>query len=151
MQVRWLIKRRPVTTTGSVTLQEAARLLTDEDVSALVVIVNDQPAAIVSERDIVVAVAGGMSLDSPVSAVMVPAPLVAAPETPVATVARSMRANWIRHVPIVDEDGTLRGVISARDMLGVFLADPETKAHESWLSTVGPLPAAGTRVGAASV
>ena len=139
MDVRWLIKRRPVTITPSSTLREAAQLLSKEDVSALVVLANDQPAAMVSERDIVGAAAEGEDMDTPVSDVMVPAPIVATPETPVATVARSMRANWIRHVPIVDEDGALRGVVSARDMLGIFLADPETRAHESWLSTVGPL------------
>lgn len=139
MDVRFLIKRRPVTIVQNASLRSAAQLLTDEDVSALVVLGDDEVVGMVSERDIVQAIAEGRDMDAQVTAVMVPAPIAAEPDTPVAQVARSMRANWIRHVPVLDSDGELLGVVSARDMLGIYLSDPKSEAAEAWLSTVGPL------------
>jgi CBS domain-containing protein len=42
-------------------------------------------------------------------------------DTPVRDAARVMAQHWIRHLPVVD-DGRLVGMISQRDITGVFAA-----------------------------
>lgn len=41
-----------------------------------------------------------------------------APDTPVTEVLALMHAHHIRHLPVVDADGGLRGLITDRDLLG---------------------------------
>jgi CBS-domain-containing membrane protein len=43
------------------------------------------------------------------------------PDTPVRDAARTMAQHWIRHLPVVDE-GRLVGILSQRDITGVFAA-----------------------------
>jgi CBS domain-containing protein len=43
------------------------------------------------------------------------------PDTPVRDAARIMAQHWIRHMPVV-ENGELVGMISQRDITGVFAA-----------------------------
>ena len=54
------------------------------------------------------------------------------PDMPLHEAAREMAARWIRHLPVV-EDGELLGVISMRDITGIFAAlspDDVTVEHE---------------------
>jgi CBS domain-containing protein len=48
-------------------------------------------------------------------------PITVAPDTPVAQAARLMQANGVKHLPVVDSDGKLVGIVSRADLLGVFL------------------------------
>jgi CBS domain-containing protein len=53
--------------------------------------------------------------------------LTIGPETSLHEAARLMAARWIRHLPVV-RDGDVVGVVSQRDLVGVFAAlsrDPE--------------------------
>jgi CBS domain-containing protein len=43
------------------------------------------------------------------------------PDMPLHEAAREMAARWIRHLPVV-QDGELLGVISMRDITGIFAA-----------------------------
>ena len=43
------------------------------------------------------------------------------PDMPLHEAAREMAARWIRHLPVV-EDGELLGVVSMRDVTGIFAA-----------------------------
>ena len=44
------------------------------------------------------------------------------PDTPVRDAARRMARDWIRHLPVVDSEGRLVGMVSQRDITGVFAA-----------------------------
>jgi CBS domain-containing membrane protein len=56
---------------------------------------------------------------------MTPKVFVAGPDDPVALVRDFMDTKHVRHVPVVDADGTLVGVVSPRDLLRRALADAE--------------------------
>ena len=49
---------------------------------------------------------------------MTPKPITVAPTTPAAEVYELMLERRIRHVPVVDQDGALQGLVSQRDLLG---------------------------------
>lgn len=102
------------------TLADAARVLTGSEIGAVLVGDGGRPVALVSERDLVHAVAAGRDPAS------TPAVEVASTElawcdveSTIDEVAIEMMDRYIRHV-LVEEDGVLVGIVSARDLLGVY-------------------------------
>lgn len=105
------------------TLHDAARALADADVGMLVVGATDRDVrGVVSERDLVRAVATGRDLERTcvVEVANTRVSWCDASAT-VAEVAEEMMERYIRHI-LVEEDGRLLGVVSARDLLGVYAA-----------------------------
>jgi CBS domain-containing protein len=102
------------------TVADVARALVTIDGGAVVIGDDARPAALVSERDIVRVVAAGRDPAT------VPAIDVASTklvwcdaEATVDHVATRMMDHYIRHV-LVQRDGALAGIVSARDLLGVY-------------------------------
>lgn len=102
------------------TLRHVATTLTEESIGAAVVR-NPHPGlawcGIVSERDVVEAVAGGLHPDHTRAVDVMTADVAfARSDEPLLEVTMRMLANEIRHLPIV-EDEVVVGMISARDAL----------------------------------
>ncbi len=117
--VRNLVTRPPVLVHLDDSLRRVAQLFVEESFGAAVVRGTDPPA-IISERDIVRAVAEGLNLDrTRVEEVMTDDVAIAGPNDSIAQVARMMIDNEIRHVPII-EDEVIAGLISGRDALKSF-------------------------------
>ena len=105
------------------TLVDVAEAIVASEVGAVVVGDDERPAALVSERDIVRVVATGQSAASVRAVDVASTELVWCDvEATVDEVAAQMMDRYIRHV-LVEEDGTLVGIVSARDLLGVYGAD----------------------------
>ncbi len=121
MEVRQLIRRTAVTVLGTSTIGEVARKMRDSGIGSLVVILNDSPRGIVSERDIVTAFADGESPEASLVDVISLAPLTARPDSTVEEVARIMQTNNVRHIPLVAEGGELVGLVSVKDVLEELL------------------------------
>ncbi|GAA4293237.1 CBS domain-containing protein [Mycobacterium paraffinicum] len=102
------------------TIADAARAMVTCDVGAVVIGDEARPVALVSERDIVRAVAAGRNLaTAPVSDVASTKLVWCDTEASVDQVAARMMDRYIRHV-LVERDGALVGIVSARDLLGVY-------------------------------
>ena len=104
------------------TIADVAMAMADVDVGAVVVGDDPRPASLVSERDVVRVVAAGKNPAS------VPAAEVASTKlvwcdggATVDHVATRMMDHYIRHI-LVERDGALLGIVSARDLLGVYSA-----------------------------
>jgi len=54
-----------------------------------------------------------------VSELMTPKPITVTPDTPVGEVFELMDERRIRHVPVVDAEGELQGIVSQRDLVGL--------------------------------
>jgi CBS domain-containing protein len=103
-------------------LHAVADALVAAGVGALVVGDGDQPSGIVSERDLVHALAARRDPASARASDIAHTTLVwCDADSTVAEVAEEMMANYVRHV-LVEADGRLIGVVSARDLLGVYAA-----------------------------
>jgi CBS domain-containing protein len=106
-------------------LRAIAALLVDADISAVVITKDGAPHAVVSERDLVHAVAAGQDPDTVMASDVANTDLVwCDAETTVGDVAELMMERWVRHV-LVGRDGELAGIVSARDLLGL-VADTAT-------------------------
>ena len=122
--VRSLITRPPVFVHLDDSLRRLAATFVEESIGAAVVR-NTNPLGIVSERDIVRALAEGEDLDrATASDVMTEEVEVAAPTDLIIDVVDRMVDNEIRHMPVIDPDGGVMGLVSARDAL--------TRLAESW-------------------
>lgn len=100
------------------TLRAAAKILRDQDVGALAVMRGASIVGLLSERDVVRALANGADPDEVwVGDVMSDLPRYLVPEENSRTAAQVMLAAGIRHLPVV-EDGALVGIVSIRDLLG---------------------------------
>ncbi|HEX5365270.1 MAG TPA: CBS domain-containing protein [Acidimicrobiales bacterium] len=106
------------------TLVEVAKVMHAAGVGALVVRDGDgAPSGIVSERDLVEAVATGRDLSATTAGEVARSTLVWCDEdASVAEVAAEMMDEYVRHV-LVEADGRLLGVVSARDLLGVYASE----------------------------
>ena len=108
-----------VTASATTTVSEAARLMKQHNVGALMVIENDKLAGVFTERDGLFRVlAEGLSGDStPLSAVMTAKPQTIDPTARFTTALQMMHDGRYRHLPVV-EDGRVIGIVSVRDALG---------------------------------
>ena len=112
------------------TLEEAARILHDKKVGALVVIAEDGAiSGVMSERDIVREIArnGGKSLNDTVAAIMSRDVVTADPTETVDEGLGRMTERRIRHLPVLDS-GRLIGVVSIGDLVKHRIAAVEAEA-----------------------
>lgn len=104
------------------TLHEVADALAAGDVGALVVGERDEVDGIVSERDVVRALADRRDPDATHASHIAHRELVwCDASATIAEVATEMMEHYVRHV-LVEEDGRLVGIVSARDLLGAYAA-----------------------------
>lgn len=106
-----------VTVPGS-TVLDATRLMNAERIGALLVMHDGQLVGIFTERDVLrrVVADGRPPDDTPVAAVMTADVVCCGPETPVDEAAELMRRERIRHIPVVDGDGLVVGLVSIGDI-----------------------------------
>jgi CBS domain-containing protein len=112
-----------VSSPGSMTVGEAARLMRQNKTGAILVVEGGKLAGIFTERDALYRViAEGRDAQTPLSAVMTHDPQTIHPDRPFSDALHLMYEGGFRHVPVV-EDGCPVGMVSAGDALGPELED----------------------------
>lgn len=119
MPIEKLIQRPLRTLPPDSSCVEAAKLLRDARVGAIVVEEGGRPLGVVTDRDIAVrVVAQGLEpAKTPVRDVMSGHPVFLSGERSLDQLIGVMRDLAIRRVPIVDADGKLEGLVSLDDLL----------------------------------
>jgi CBS domain-containing protein len=127
MKITEIMTNAAVTDRPDDSLEAAARKMWEQQTGSLLVTDGEDLVGIVTERDILRAVATGTPLDTPLSAVMSKDMITIDPGASLREAARIMTEKWIRHLPVL-EGGKLVGVVSQRDLAGVLagaLNEPE--------------------------
>jgi CBS domain-containing protein len=120
--VRDVMTEAAVTDSAIDTLRSAAERMWREQTGSLLVMDDDRLAGIITERDLLRAVALGADLaTATVDEAMTTEVFTVSSDMPLRDAAREMAARWIRHLPVVD-GGRVLGVISMRDVTGIFAA-----------------------------
>lgn len=104
------------------TVLEAAVAMESLDLGSLAVVEGMELVGLVTERDIRRSVAEGMSADTTVSNLMSGEPDTFDPDLDVWDAAAWIAESGYRHLPVMDDDGTLLGVVSIRDLLKALVA-----------------------------
>ena len=113
-----------------ITLSAACAELDARRVGALIVCDGDRVVGVISERDVVKAVAadGAAGLGKPVSAYMTRDVIFAEPGETVAILMGRMTDRRIRHLPVLKDD-RLSGVISIGDVVKCQIAEATREAE----------------------
>ena len=99
-----------------------AQRMADRNVGAVLVLEEGRLAGIMTERDLLRAVARGLSDDAVVGECMTADPDTIAPDDTIEHAAVLMIHGGYRHLPVVDDDEVV-GVLSIRDLVQVVVED----------------------------
>jgi CBS domain-containing protein len=103
-------------------LADAARKMADRGVGAVVVLEEGRLAGILTERDVLNAVAAGVTQDATVGERMTRHPETVESDESTDHAASLMIHGGFRHLPVVDA-GEVKGILSIRDLMRVALED----------------------------
>jgi CBS domain-containing protein len=118
--VRDVMTEPTVTESAADSLREAAERMWRQQTGSLLVTEAGRLTGIITERDVLRAVALGADPDrSTVDEFMTADVYTVPPTMPLQQAAREMAVRWIRHLPVIDGT-TVLGVVSMRDVTGVF-------------------------------
>jgi signal-transduction protein with cAMP-binding, CBS, and nucleotidyltransferase domain len=138
LRIEALVRKTPVTISSNATIRQAAEVFAREKIGLLVVAPSVSPVkaeAVISERDVVRAVAKGTSLSSPLEAIATRKLISVKRSDRPSKAVKLMMDNGIRHLVVENDDGTLFGVLSIRDffrenkLLQSFLKDEAEDVH----------------------
>jgi CBS domain-containing protein len=111
-----------LTVEPDVRLAEAARRMAQRGVGAVLVLEGERLAGILTERDLLKAVAAGFTDEARVSEWMTRQPETVEPDESTDQAASLMIHGGFRHLPVV-EGGRPIGILSIRDLMRVALHD----------------------------
>ncbi|AAY79704.1 conserved CBS domain protein [Sulfolobus acidocaldarius DSM 639] len=118
MLVSQLVSRKPVTVDLKTSIKDATKVMRREGVGSLVIVDNDfRPVGIVTERDIVYAIAQDIPIDTPISEIMSRDPVSINGGSDVSEAVALMTSRGIRHLVVINNEGRTIGVISVRDVV----------------------------------
>ena len=121
MNVRELPPGRLLSVDPETHLEEVARTMRLEDSDSVAVMSEGRLIGIITERDLVRAIADGVNPKKATAGViMTPNPATVSADEDVNVVALRMVRLGIRHLPVVDEEGTAVGLLSARNLVAVL-------------------------------
>jgi CBS domain-containing protein len=122
VQVRDVMTEATVTDSTTDTLQSAAERMWRQQTGSLLVMDGERLAGIITERDLLRAVAlGADAATATVDEAMTAEVFTVPADMPLLDAAREMATRWIRHLP-VEDNGRLVGMVSMRDVTGIFAA-----------------------------
>jgi CBS domain-containing protein len=104
---------------------DALREMADKDVGALVVTEGEDIVGIFSERDYArkIVLLGKSSRETPVSEIMTSDVICVTPEQSADKCMAIMTDKRIRHLPVLDDDGHLAGIISIGDVVKTIISE----------------------------
>ncbi len=110
-----------VTTGPDTSLGEAARILVEHNIGAIMVMEDEEPAGIFTERDLLRFVTTtDFDLEkTPLSEVMTRQLVTISPTEGVIDALDLMKAHAIRHLPVMKGD-TMVGIVSSRDVMNAL-------------------------------
>ena len=109
--------RHLVTVDPTASLRRASEVMTDRGVGCAVVMENEQIAGIITERDILHAVAGKQNVDeTTVASVMTPNVVSGAPGWDILRAVKTMTEGGFRHLLICEMNDPV-GIVSLRDLM----------------------------------
>ncbi len=133
MQISQLLRhkgREVATIAASESVRTALGLLAEKGIGALVVSSDGRHVeGIVSERDVARGLHehGAGLLAEPVSSLMTAQVHTCPPSASVHDLAQTMTDHRVRHVPVVDDDGELIGIVSIGDVVKARLDELESE------------------------
>ena len=117
--VKDIMKKNVITIDESMSIQEAAQMMTDANVGCVIVTKKDNPIGIITERDFVTKIAAeGRPLFTDVSEIMSLPLTTVSPDDTVWDAAEIMRVKGIHKLP-VQEGNEIVGIVTTTDFVKI--------------------------------
>ena len=137
MSLERFTRREVVTIAPDRPAEEAAKLMRQKHVGAVVVVEEGKPVGIVTDRDLVIRLLADWSPGTPVRAVMTRDIVAARIDDALDFAFYTMRQHGVRRLPIVNHDGALVGLVAVDDLL-VLLGGEVSSIVEAVVDNRGP-------------
>ena len=119
MLVKDVMNKNVVVAKSDATIREAAKVMNKFRIGSLIVLKEEAIAGILTERNVLTAVAGGKDTDSTaIEEIMTKKVVTIDPDQTVEAAVDLMIQNKIKKLPVV-EDNKLKGIITASDIVVV--------------------------------
>lgn len=116
MHIREVMTPNPRTVAPDDTIQNAARIMRDEDTGAVPVVEDGRPIGMLTDRDIVVrAVADDGMINRPVREIVTTGIVCVTPEMSTREANELMSEHQVRRLPVVENDRIV-GIVSLGDL-----------------------------------
>lgn len=116
--VKQIMSNSIVSVDSSVTATDAAKIMEDTGVGSIVVLENNIPIGIITDRDFAIKVtAHSYPIDTPVKRIM-SSPLISIdPNSNLWVASDLMSTRNVRRLPIIDDDDKVIGIITSSDLV----------------------------------
>lgn len=116
-----IIGKAPVAVPPETPIREVVERMVVERIGSMVIVDETQrPIGIFTQSDALKRIVlPGVSLERPIAEVMSARPHALSDHAPVYDAALAMAMHGVRHLPVTDEAGTLKGVVSERDLFAL--------------------------------
>ncbi|PIW31707.1 MAG: signal transduction protein [Nitrosopumilales archaeon CG15_BIG_FIL_POST_REV_8_21_14_020_37_12] len=121
---------------ASITINEAAKMMEDSKVGSVIIMENNLPIGIVTDRDFAVKVAAhAYQISTPVKQIM-SSPLIAiGPEETVWMVSDLMYTRGVRKLPVIENDQVI-GIVTATDLVNQLAISTEEDIQKMFHESV---------------
>ena len=117
-QIEEIMNKEVATAKSSDLLVNAAKTMLERKIGCVVVVDQEKVVGIVTESDLVRCAASGHDPNRTLVKDITKSPAVTCtPQAPVEEAYAHMRRNNIRHLPIVEKEGTLVGIVTMKDLI----------------------------------
>ena len=120
-KVRDFMEAPPIVVNEETTIDQAASTMWEKRIGSVIVVNKEgKMAGIITASDIVFAVTKSLvGRQVPVSGIMSKTSIMATPNESVLTAVERMMKENVRHLPVVEKNGTPVGIISTKDAMGI--------------------------------
>lgn len=128
LMVRHVMLRNVVTTNPKTSIKAAIETLHDKHIGSLIITDSDQKCiGIFTERDVIRVVAQGVNLNTPIEKVMTSNVTTIGEEASLEEAKRLIATHAIRHLPVVNSQEKLIGLLSVRKLFDEFFGLQSSK------------------------
>ena len=119
--VKHMMLTNVITASPSMTVKETIEILYNKHIGCIVSIDEDKKCiGIFTERDAIRLVAENVELDQPLSNVMTKNIITIQEDSSINEVRRTIQTHSIRHLPVVNQEDRLVGLLSVRALMDQF-------------------------------
>ena len=131
-----IMTKNVISVDATVTVNEAAKMMEDAKVGAMIVMENNTPVGIVTDHDLAVKiVAHAYPIQTPVKNIM-SSPLIGVnPDETVLMVADLMYTRNVRKIPVIDNDKII-GIVTATDLVNQFAISTEEDMRKMYYESI---------------
>ena len=136
ISVKNIMTKGVLSVDAEMNVNEAAKMMEDSNVGAIIVMENNTPIGIITDRDFAVKiVAHAYPITTSVKKIM-STPLIGInPEESVFTVAELMYTRKVRKIPVIEDDKVI-GIVTATDLVNQFAVATEEDLKNMYFQTI---------------